>query len=1611
MANTDKLEPVSSESSQDGPEAVTLPVSGEPLHTRAHSPVLNPEQLYTNSSHSTTPDHTSAPPSAPVPSATYSPFAIPHPKRFNAVNINKKFLQKNSTSSAAASVVASLAAAAKTGSPAPARPAPQLSTSHSRLVTAKLTSTAQLSTTAGPGWSRPSSAAPPVSTTPSTSSNAPPQPPASTPAAPQFPHAGKVIQPQPRNAMVSSSPLVKKDSSTKPAWGNAKSLSVTSDTTARSDFPTAAEVAQGYNHSPTGRVVKAEEPKAEDLPEPRRAPPQEADAFRGVHLDPNAHHWDEMEEDDDNFLDNVIEFGDGRQYKVAPTATGQPPATSTTTTPGGGETPLSTADHVSVEPVSKEERFRDDFDRSWPRTRQSPLVLQRDLPSRSSQHISVSPSPSQPGHSAVEGSRVLFNERSNRLEPYTSPHLPNRLGSSFGFSRRNAHGEPALSPAEPRFSRDAPPHSPVHPVHLLQKPSEGTHDTSAQLSRSYAGDFTGRRNPERDGALHSPGGDYGQNMIRASFHDPRGMSEKRHRRLSGASFASSIPDGQGSSHSSDVPFSRRSQARESPLQNLSVLPANMSAQASRVSQLPGTSHAATSEVQLPGVSSALDIEGVHKTAMHMSAERAKQRRQLEEEEREKEKERARKKAAELEARMMQAHKAAAIEIIQQAVTSAQDSNQLITDPEEHKSSEATQYDPNELQPSSKSVARPQREVSRSTTTSVDGPLPPSEQVDSWRSKTRPQPQQLPVLSPPLFQETSGVAADDNLEVVDFSDLGKFVGGEQGSLASVTPAPSSHSPTSSDRHSFSVRLVASDFFEDVPPQSFVAKAITSSSSERHTLSIVPEASALPSSEQIQVPSSLIPTAPTQGMREHDSHRFSGPNGAHSFMRSHPSPTTPHHRLNKGPAPFRQVTMSALDDVMSRIKGALDNMQVDAGRGASSNEPMDWRTGVAKPKVRVLEPPISTRTLSKDAKWLPPALRQSQQDSDQEVFGTTGCELPCSPRSATFVVKLPTIFRPVDAIPKRQTHLLKHSSSHVRFDTLSWDPPVDGMSKRDLSVNEILFKRPPPGKGSKFRYRVHLPRATRTHPASLPKVNLPSGFPKINTVPGRSKAVDDLPTWRRGPVPSTTQKTALPEETPPILNVTSCSPPPELTTLLSELTTAQEVPAKSEPYLVRQRMQPKLPAGSAVGFYRDPGSSCQDPKATVNFTVTSELEGAIQASQPESSMLLSSSIAEVSPVTVPSESKGPTAIASPSVNEVNHDVQLPTLSLITQADGKVSEESTERSLRTPASASFNTPWTKSPLSFASKDSPARAPDPDHLRAVWSQTADKEQMSAVNSLEGIADDLTALPFTIQEVKSEDGETPPPTSAAVASKISLHDVTRAFQQVPTPSNVSSHRPPPLSPSAVNGPITRPPTFNYPTPGAAIRPHFAAFSSPMLAHSPSPTVLYPPTAPSPIPRVPMNGHPQLYNQPMWVPMQTSQSNSAVRPVPPPYPTQMVAYPAPSPVHPVYAPGLSPQNVPPPVTGSAPPRPRGMPMLSPVMHPAAPANVPMYNGSPVLMHPPAMIASGHRPPYMNSGPSERGQGRSESMSAAPHMQQPSHSQSHIPPQPMYTHVPFSRPSW
>jgi len=271
-------------------------------------------------------------------------------------------------------------------------------------------------------------------------------------------------------------------------------------------------------------------------------------------------------------------------------------------------------------------------------------------------------------------------------------------------------------------------------------------------------------------------------------------------------------------------------------------------------------------------------------------------------------------------------------------------------------------------------------------------------------------------------------------------------------------------------------------------------------------------------------------------------------------------------------------------------------------------------------------------------------------------------------------------------------------------------------------------------------------------------------------------------------------------------------------------------------------------------------------------------------------------------------------------------------------------------------------------------------------------------VNSLEGIADDLTALPFTLQDVKSEDGETPPPSIAAGPSRMSLHDVTRAFQQVPSSSGSAPHRPP-ISPPSTSAPVARPPpnypSYSLPPPNQNMRP-YGAYPSPLMSHSPSPAMMYPhPMSAAPVAnRMPMNGHTPLYGQPVWMPLAgpaTQNHGGIMRPA---YPPQLVPYPSPG-TPPVYAAQPAQPNMPSSSSqqnGIHPNRGHGMSSV-PMPH----QNVPtMYTSSPVLVHTgPVMQAHGYMPM-----PAGRGQMRNDNGHPPPiqsHPPMPSNSYSSVPP--------------
>ncbi|MBW0487136.1 hypothetical protein O181_026851 [Austropuccinia psidii MF-1] len=175
------------------------------------------------------------------------------------------------------------------------------------------------------------------------------------------------------------------------------------------DFPTAQEVAQ---HTKMKAQSMAAAIAARDKANQERAAASAAynqqllqtlDGFRGTHLDPNASHWDEMEDEDDMFGE-VVEFGDGTQYKVTELV---PPANEPTSSIPIDNNQSST----TTSQVSKRDRFAEDYDRT---------VQQ---PNESTEHMP----PFLRGRAEMKS---LFNEQIGKFEPYSGKRLDKTVKES-----------------------------------------------------------------------------------------------------------------------------------------------------------------------------------------------------------------------------------------------------------------------------------------------------------------------------------------------------------------------------------------------------------------------------------------------------------------------------------------------------------------------------------------------------------------------------------------------------------------------------------------------------------------------------------------------------------------------------------------------------------------------------------------------------------------------------------------------------------------------------------------------------------------------------------------------------------------------------------------------------------------------------------------------------------------------------------------------------------------------------------------------------------------------------------------------------------------------------
>jgi hypothetical protein len=1107
------------------------------------------------------------------------------------------------------------------------------------------------------------------------------------------------------------------------------------------------------------------------------------------------------------------------------------------------------------------------------------------------------------------------------------------------------------------------------------------------------------------------------------------------------------------------------------------------------------------------------MEVVRKDVMHSAAERAKQRRQQEEEEREAQKERARRKAAEIEEKIkaeeaeklqekqaLEVAKIAkvfrllflfqgitdkwvsqekeAISIIEEAVKSVQ----ISSIPTEDKPSETP---PGKMQlgrqPSLKAVAPP--EPRRTPIPPRPAPLSPSatpvaSQPESWRARMNAFPSPVPrqiqtrqspasanfIASGPSAAEQVETIADgsqEDLEIVDFSDMGKFVGipetPEMVPEASAGPAILSK-PT---------RPVASDFFDEPPSMSDAvpaskkadfgvwrrkvsqdvteslvavneAKEITievkkaATSPQDHTTAINGEHSII--SETFTA--AEISMASTKEPLTYPDHQQRGAQIVNVSPSSNVQRTSRSQPLHKEPT----TSMSALDDAMSRIKGVLSGMQ-------AQELPKDVTQTHVEPESRTtlsahLAPQLHVRSTVKE-RWIPPALRPRRfddNDEPREVFLVTILQPPRSPLPATSLisVRLPSISRSVEPIQKKQLHAFLKPPFQARMDILSFDPPIYDMNRRDLSLNDVLFRRPPLGFKGKFKYRVLLPRFRG------PKVNIPSASLTKPGAFGRLTLADGAGTWRK-PLLTPVDKIEKTEIEVTSLDTMSRSPPPDHTppetTVASIPKTGEDSPAKLDGgQAARSRSQPKMPVGSAVAFIRDSRIDVveADTRPLVNFIIGSQLEDSTQGSQAKSF-----DVPKMSPVSFLNQdsrddptSREPNGIAPMSSTSSEDKEAVPSLVASLNAESKSSDDSvclfdrlalkifsvlyfsqTDRILVTPPTHHSTSSWTRSSTSLpVVKESPARAPDPEHLKAVWSQTSNKAGLHAVNSLEGIADDLTALPFTLQDVKSEDGETPPPSLLSAPSRMSIHEVTRAFQQVPTSSstpNLPPHRAS-FSPPSTHAPVARPTTaVNYaysPAPQNNMRPAYVPYPSQMMSHSPGPIMYAHPMASSPVPsRMQVNGHTPLYSQPMWMTMPgpSPQGHSnMMRPVPSPYSPQMVPYSLAG-----YAPQTPSNMMPTTPQGQNGGRGRGMPVMSPVMsHAHAHPGSAMYSSSPVMLH---AVQAPQNHGYMPM-PTGRGQPRTENGQLPnPQSQHPPHNSHHLQQHGGFNSGPnsFAGPAW
>ena len=1196
--------------------------------------------------------------------------------------------------------------------------------------------------------------------------------------------------------------------------------------------------------------------------------------------------------DTDDFLGGaVIDFGDGKQYTVASPEVPQANTTSDST----GAIPTS---------ATSQDRLGIDFDRSWPPRPSAGAPPPRELPSTSpTSHIA----------NAHTDGKGLFNERSNRVEPYSrESRFPQRSTSGLyphppgkgGFREPPPHGHREQeTPGRFGGDREFPPHERDRDTHGSRRPSYADRERDHRERNSYRRDddhFNGR------GRMGPP-----PPAGRGDYHPhghPPGYQTWDNRSTTGRSRRGS----QASSTAPTAPYaaSVRDHSRESTRRNRSretnagdrQMPPHI--QRGRSSVGPVTSPSAlnarpgswrtspTVPTRQPSGSAAgsyghsssagsytgrgrlnsdvssrdtneptagpssnqslhavplipalgdpgVDPDIMHKTAMAEAAERARKRRQEEEEAREKERERARKKAEEIEAHMK------AKEEEERKRRQAEEEERRMAEKEREEKEREMKEREEHQKGKDKDAQRPGLPVRPSI----------SDRAESWRTKAAPLPPlpnkparapslgvngTIPVRIVPVAIIHEVAALDMNhgdLEVIDFANMGALVGAENDSSPAKEEAtPSVETQPASGRPPAKPEATLKS---DTAPNWRKAPIVTESeASPKAADATLPSAGTSPMSSTLPLPptgprnlasgsgKSLRPS-PLTLVDNHVSRasnvRRASQEGSHLITIQ--TPTQPLHSPRTPKTgefvPYREAPISVLDDTMSRFKEALlqsnpNSAKLDGSMMAAMEEgPNGHSIGASKSPTRLAFSILNRTKPAPNPSELRSALsraaeradmtetKTSNEENSQEGAGSdageeawTQTQEPLTPSPPGSDVQ-PTINIPAqstkkDSIPNKRIHAARVTQTW-RWDTLTLDPPMPTMSKKTLSVTDVL---------------------------------MPSGWPN-------KKPVVRVPTGSRPSSPATLLATG----------------PGADTGKKSKKDQKESMAPAGTPWASKK-------GGSEEAVWRR-GVPVQGPAK----------KGSAAPKAQEVQVNESASTASTAGST--------TASAAPVSMITMRDLVCSAINLQTNA------------LSTPANPP-NTLWGgASPLLTISETPPQPAsPSSNAAKALWSKVPTSETVPTKNSLKDIADELPpAMPQSVAEVGAEDGgpakKTPP----------MKFDPYKAFQTVPTQSQPPAATPPPPVPPSPR----RNNSDNVQRQGQAASPArprlgHSASAPPVQVPSPLPVRAFPMqgAAMYATPQVPMTGAP-VYGMPAQYAPSVPPSPMMSRPGHAPAPTPQMA--------------------------------------------------------------------------------------------------------------------------